>query len=188
MSFPLEIEFRNMDPSDAVEAAVAERCRKLERFAEDVIRCKVTVEAPHRHHAKGKLYHVSIDLHVPGTEIIVNRDPGEHHAHEDVYVAVRDAVNAAARQLEDYVRVRRGKVKTHETPPHGEVSELHPDEDYGRITASDGRLIYFHRNSLLDAELEDLTVGAEVRFDEEAGDKGPQATSVRLVGKHHIVR
>jgi cold shock CspA family protein len=123
---------------------------------------------------------------LPGAEIVVNRDPSKDHAHEDPYVAVRDAVNAAARRLQDYVRVRRGKIKAHEAPPHGKVSELHPAEDFGRITASDGRLIYFHRNSLLDARLEDVAVGTEVRFDEEQGDRGPQATLVRLIGKHHI--
>jgi cold shock CspA family protein len=151
------------------------------------MRCKVTIAAPHRHHAKGNIYHVSIDLHVPGKEILVNREPGNNHAHEDAYVAIRDAFSAAARQLQDYVRVRRGEVKAHDVPPHGTVSELHTEENYGRITSSDGRLIYFHRNSLLDAELEKLTIGMEVRFDEEVGDQGPQATSVRLIGKHHIV-
>lgn len=187
MDFPLQVEFRNMDRSAAIETAVEERCKKLERFAGDVMRCKVTVEAPHRHHAKGNLYHVSIDLHLPGAEIVVNRDPSRNHAHEDPYVAIRDAVGAAARQLQDYVRVRRGKVKAHEMPPHGEVVEVHPEEDFGRIAAPDGRLIYFHRNSLLDAKLEDVSVGDAVRFDEEQGDGGPQASSVRLIGKHHIV-
>ena len=186
MSFPVDIEFRNMDRSEAVEAAIHERCVKLERFSGDVMHCRVTVEAPHRHHGKGNLYRVSIDLHAPGKEIIVDRERGKDHAHEDVYVAVRDAVNAAARQLEDYVRVRRGKVKAHEAPPHGHVSELHPDEDYGRISSADGRDIYFHRNSVVHASFEDLTIGSEVRFDEEMGDRGPQATTVRLIGKHHI--
>ena len=187
MPFPLQIEFRNMDHSEAVERAIEKRIEKLDHYASDVMRCKVTVEAPHRHHAKGNVYHVSVDLHVPGAEIVVNRDRGKNHAHEDPYVAVRDAVDAAARQLQDYVRVRRGKVKAHEAPLHGRLSEIHPDEDYGRITTPDGRLIYFHRNSLLDVELEDVAIGAEVRFDEEQGDEGPQATSVRLIGKHHIV-
>ena len=187
MQFPLQIEFRNMDRSEAIEQTIEKRLEKLDRFASDVMRCKVTVEAPHRHHGKGNIYHVRVDLHVPGSEIVINRDPSRNHAHEDPYVAVRDAVNAAARRLQDYVRIRRGKVKAHEVPPHGRVSEVHPDENYGRITSSDGRLIYFHRNSLLDAALEDVAIGAEVRFDEEQGDKGPQATTVALVGKHHIV-
>jgi ribosomal subunit interface protein len=176
-----------MDRSDAVASAVEDRVAKLERYSQEVMHCKVTVEAPHKHHAKGNIYHVSIDLHVPGSEIVVNRDPSKNHAHEDVYVAIRDAFSAAARQLQDYVRLKRGKVKAHEAPPHGTVTEIHPSEDYGRITASDGRLIYFHRNSLLDGTLEDLEVGSAVRFDEEPGDEGPQATSVSVIGKHHIV-
>jgi len=116
MEFPLQIEFRNMDRSAAIEDAIRRHLKKLDRFAPDVMRCKVTMEAPHRHHAKGNLYHVSIDLHLPGTEMVVNRDADLNHAHEDPLVALRDAVNAAVRRLQDYVRVRRGKVKTHETP------------------------------------------------------------------------
>ena len=111
---PLQIVFRNMDKSLAVERAVEDRIMKLERFAHDIIRCKVTVEAPHKHHTKGNLYHVTVDLHLPGAEIIVNRDPSENHAHEDIYVAIRDAVNAANRQMQDYVRMRRTNVKRHE--------------------------------------------------------------------------
>jgi cold shock CspA family protein/ribosome-associated translation inhibitor RaiA len=186
LSFPIEIDFRNIERSEFVEAAVRERCSRLERFAPDILRCKVTVAAPHRHHVKGNLYHVSIDLHVPGTEIVVNRDPGKDHGHEDVYVAIRDAVNAATRKMQNYVRVRRGDIKRHDVPPHGTIAELHPEQDFGRIKTPEGRLIYFHRNSLLDAEFERLTIGAEVRFEEHTGDEGPQASSVRLIGKHHL--
>jgi ribosomal subunit interface protein len=176
-----------MDHSDFVEAAVKQRIEKLERFASEIMRCKVTVEAPHKHHHKGNVYRVTLDVHVPGTEILVNRDPSKDHSHEDVYVAIRDAVNAASRQLQDYVRVKRGKVKSHEVPLHGNVSEIDLERNFGRISTPDGRQIYFHRNSVLDAKLEELTPGMEVRFDEEPGDKGPQATSVRVIGKHHIV-
>ena len=117
MQFPLQIEFLNMDRSESIEGAIRRHVEKLDRFAPDVMRCKVTMEAPHRHHAKGNLYHVSIDLHLPGTELVVDRNADLNHAHEDPLVALRDAVNAAARRLQDYVRVRGGKVKAHETPP-----------------------------------------------------------------------
>ncbi len=187
MSFPVEIDFRNFERSEFVEKAVRERCEKLGQFSSDIMRCKVTVAAPHKHHAQGNLYQVSIGLHVPGTEIIINRDPGKNHSHEDVYVAIRDAFDAATRKLQDHIRVRRGKVKVHEAPPHGTVSEINAEGGYGRITSADGRSIYFHRNSLVDASFEQLTIGAEVRFDEEAGDSGPQASSVHVIGKHHIV-
>jgi len=116
---PLQIVFRNMDKSPSVEDAVKERIVKLEKFASDIISCRVIVEAPHRHHAKGNLYHVTVDLHLPGTEIVVNRDPSQNHAHEDVYVALRDAVNAAVRQLQSYTRIRRGNVKTHNEVANG---------------------------------------------------------------------
>lgn len=82
---------------------------------------------------------------------------------------------------------KKGRIKTHETMPHGRISELHPEEDYGRIVTADGGDIYFHRNSILNADFDSLEIGAEVLFVEQEGDEGPQASSVRVVGKHHIL-
>jgi ribosomal subunit interface protein len=185
MQVPLEIRFHNTDPSPAVEAAIRERAVKLERFAADIVSCRVTVEAPHRHHRQGKLFRVSVDVRLPGGEVIANRDPSAHYTHEDVFVSLRDAFKAIRRQLQDYVRKRRGTVKSHEVPPHGVIAVLNPNEDYGRITTPQGREIYFHRNSIVGANFDRLKVGDEVRFSEEAGERGPQASSVQLVGKHH---
>lgn len=186
MQLPLQITFRNMDPSDAVEAKIRERAAKLDHFAQYIMSCRVAIEAPHRHHHTGGLYHVRIDITLPGEEIVVSREPDLHHAHEDVYVALRDAFDAARRKLEDHVRRQRGKVKSHEVPDHGRIHELFPEMDYGTIQTPDGREIYFHRNSVLDTEFEKLEVGTEVRFAEEQGERGPQASSVHLVGKHHV--
>jgi len=119
MQIPLEISFRNMDPSAAVEARIREKAEKLERFHDRIIGCTVVVEAPHRHHHKGKLYSVHIDISVPGKDLVVDRAKPLDHAHEDVYVALRDAFNAAVRQLEDYTRRMRGDVKAHGTAPRG---------------------------------------------------------------------
>ena len=187
MQLPLQITFRNLGQSDAIEADIRERAAKLEQFYNQIISCRVVVEASHKHHHKGNLYHVRIDLKVPNKEIVVSREPHQHQAHEDAYVAVRDAFDAARRQLEDYARLRRQEVKTHEVPAHGHVSQLFPEQHYGKIATPDGREIYFHRNSVLNSGFDSLEVGSEVRFDEEEGDLGPQATTVRLVGKHHIV-
>lgn len=115
MLLPLQIVFHNMEPSDAVEANIKERASKLDRFSDKITRCRVTVEAPHKHHHKGNIYHVAIDITVPEAEIVVSRNPQDNHAHEDVYVAIRDAFNGARRQLEDYERKRRGNVKHHAT-------------------------------------------------------------------------
>ncbi|MDH5409643.1 MAG: HPF/RaiA family ribosome-associated protein [Gammaproteobacteria bacterium] len=115
MQVPLEITFRNVSPSESVAAKVRERAGKLERFVDKIIGCKVTIEAPHKHHYKGSTYQVKIDVTVPGSEIVVSRHPGQNKAHEDVYVAVRDAFDATRRQLEDYIAQRKGKVKHHES-------------------------------------------------------------------------
>lgn len=187
MQLPLQVTFRHMERSDALFADIEEKAEKLDRFSDHIMACRVVVEAPHQHHRKGKLFHVSIDLTVPGGEIVASRSADEHHAHEDVYVAVRDAFSAVQRQLEDYVRKQRHKVKLHTAPPHGKVLRLFPQEDYGIIASSDGKEVYFHRNSLLNVQFDELAVGNEVRFAEEQGEEGSQASSVALIGKHHIV-
>lgn len=185
MQIPLQITFKNLDPSAAIEARIREKAENLERFAPHIMSCRVVVEAPHKHKHKGERYAVKIDMTLPGEELIADRHPDQHQAHEDVYVAIRDAFDAARRQLEDYVRKQRGKVKTHETPPHGHILRLEPDEDYGKIETADGREVYFHRNSVIDADFDKLKVGDRVHFTEEVGEKGPQATTVHVEGKHH---
>jgi ribosomal subunit interface protein len=183
MEGKLQITFRDMEPSDAVEARVRDRVAKLEQYYGRITSCRVSVEAPHRRHHQGKLYHVTIDLTVPQGELLVNREPAQRHSHEDVYVAIRDAFNAAERRLEKFGARQRGAVKRHETPPHARVVRLFGDEGYGFIETAEGREVYFHRNALLNAEFSDLEVGREVEFVEEQGLNGPQASSVRVVGK-----
>jgi ribosomal subunit interface protein len=177
-----------MEPSPAVEANIREKAVKLEQFYDGIMSCRITVEAPHGHHHQGKLYQVHIDLRVPDAELVVTHERHhKDHAHEDVYVAIRDAFDAMKRQLEDHVRKRRGKVKQHELPAGGHVISLHPEEDYGKLKTPEGRVIYFHRNSVLKNAFDMLEIGSEVRFTEEEGEQGPQASSVSLVGKHHVV-
>lgn len=120
MQIPLEIEFRHLDRSDAIEAAIREKVAKLDRFAGELTGCRVTVDAPHRHQHQGRQYEVHIRLLVPGTVISVSHDHQDKH-HDDPYIAIGDAFDVARRRLEDYVRVRRGDVKTHpvQTPPPG---------------------------------------------------------------------
>ena len=186
MQQPLQITFNNMKPSSAVETKIRERVERLAKRYDQIMGCRVVVEAPHRRHHKGGLYHVRIDLILPDSDLVVNRRSDQHHAHEDVYVAVRDAFNAVRRQLVSYVKRRRRQVKVHEIPPHGRISQLFMEKGYGKIETSDGREIYFHKNSVLNAEFNKLGIGIEVRFAEEDGDLGPQASTVKVVGKHHV--
>jgi ribosomal subunit interface protein len=108
MKIPLQVTFRDMPPSDAVETRIREKAEKLARFYDRIIHCRVVVEMPQRHKHQGKLHSVRIDLNVPGAELVAN-----HTQSEDVYVALRDAFAAITRQLEDYVRRQRGDVKSH---------------------------------------------------------------------------
>ena len=110
MQTPLQITIRDIEHSDALETHIREKAGKLEEFFDRIISCKVVVEMPHKHHNQGKHFNVRVDILVPGNEIVVNRDRSE-----DVYVALRDAFDAAKRQLEDYSRKIRGDVKKHET-------------------------------------------------------------------------
>lgn len=187
MKQPLQITFRNMDHSAALEANIREKAVKLAQFCEDIMHCRVVVESHHKHQHQGNLYHVRIDLTVPDQEIVVSREPGAHHSHEDPYVTIRDAFNAATRQLQDYNAKRQLHVKRHEVEAHGRIARLFPSEDYGIIETSDEREIYFHRNSVLSEEFDKLEEGSEVRFVEEMGEEGPQASTVKLEGKHHVV-
>jgi cold shock CspA family protein len=179
----LQIAFRDMEPSVAVEAAVREHTAELDRFYDRIVSRRVVIEMPHRHHHQGRLYAVRIELGVPGREIVIGRAPTEHHAHEDVYVALRDAFGAAKRQLEDHVRRERGDTKRHEAAAEGRVARLFPERGFGFLTTADGREIYFHRNSVVDGSFDRLVSGTPVRFVEELGEKGPQASTVRPHGK-----
>ena len=187
MKQPLQITFRDMPHSNALETHIREKAAKLDEFYEHIIGCHVVLEQPHGHHHQGKLFHVTIDMTVPTGELVVNRSPGEHHAHEDAYVAIRDAFKAMRRKLQDFASKQRGDVKRHSSPDHGKISEMVQHQDYGRILTSEGREVYFHRNSVLGGDFDSLEIGSEVRFDEEAGDEGPQASTVHLIGKHHII-
>lgn len=182
MELPLQVTFRDMEPSAAVEERIRERADRLDRFHKHIMGCRVVVEAPHRHHHQGKLFHVRIDITVPGHELVVNRDPPQNHGHEDVYVAIRDAFDAAQRQLDTLSRKSRGEVKVHEEPSVAQVTRLMASEGYGFLTTPDGREIYFHKNSLLDGNFARLEVGTPVRFVEELGEKGPQASTVHVLG------
>lgn len=183
MQSPLQITFRNMDTSAAVEEDIHQRVDKLETMHGPFISCKVVVEAPARHQQQGGLFNVRIDITSAAGKFVVNKEPASaNKAHTDCYVALRDAFKAAARQLEKYKEKKRGEVKTHSEVPWGEITYLVPMEDYGTITTPDNREIYFHRNSVVNDDFDSLTLGTMVTFHEVRGDKGPQASTVKVKG------
>lgn len=185
---PLRITFQGLPSSPAVEARIHREVERLERYFDRLVGCSVVVEAPHQHSRKGQLYEIGIELRVPGgPPLVVGRAHHDEHAHEDVMVAVRDAFAAARRLLQDHVRKLRADVKNHVPPDHGRVRYLDVAGRHGFIETPTGTEVYFHANALVDVELEDLELGDEVRFFVHPGEgaKGPQASTVRRVGKHH---
>jgi ribosomal subunit interface protein len=186
MQTPVDITFREIEKSEAVEARINEYVGKLERFFDRIMRVEVLVETPHRHHQKGRQFHVRVKVVVPGQDIVTSHDPGPDQAHEDVYVALRDTFNATRRQLEDYVRksLHRGDVPREQNGAlHGRVTFIDVEREWGWIEPDDGRRIYFHSNSVLGG-VDGLQVGDEVRFTEESGREGPQASTVAPIGNN----
>jgi ribosomal subunit interface protein len=173
MQLPVQITYRGMPSSAAIEDAVRDRVAKLEQFHARIMSCRVVLEQPARHKQQGKQFVVHVDVKVPGGEIAVNRD---HH--EDIYVALRDAFDAARRKLEDFAREQRGDVKHHEPTQSGKVARILAGEGYGFIVTADGRELYFSRENVVTPAFERLTPGTEVHFIEEPADERPQAKRV----------
>lgn len=178
MKQPVQITFHGMDRSDAVEDAVRKRVEHLDRFASDVMSCRVVVDLLQKHKHQGRPFGVRIDLTLSGHELVVDRVE-----HEDVYVALRDAFDDMTRQLEDVVRQRRGDEKQHPRELHGEVVRLNDDGGFGFIRTADGQEYYFGRDNLASGRFEQLQIGTAVQFIAELAAQGPQAKRVSL-GKH----
>lgn len=175
MRIPLQISVRNVSLSDAAKGNIRDKAAQLDQYYDNITSCRVAVEAVNRSQRQGVLYKVRVDITVPGSELVVNRE-----SDEDVYVAIREAFDAALRQVEKYARKQRSEVKVHETPPEAKVSRLFPEEGYGFIDNPEGYEVYFHRNSVLNGNFDRLEVGAVVRYVEEMGEKGPQASTVTV--------
>jgi cold shock CspA family protein/ribosome-associated translation inhibitor RaiA len=174
MQRPLKIVSRDFILSDPVEDEIRTKAEALDKYFDKISGCEVTLRAPAiKHHRKGGPFLVNIRLTVPGREIVVERQ-----AEEELSQAIREAFDVARRQLEDYVRQLRGAVKTHEPGAVGRIIRINKEAGFGFIESADGREIYFHRNSLVNYNFDKLECGTSVRFTEESGDEGPQASSV----------
>ena len=165
MQTPVEISFRNLDPSDFIEARVRERVDRLDQLSDRITSVHVTIEAPHKHHQKGN-------------------KPGDVNAHEDVYVAIRDAFGAMERRIRKWKTARKDQPKIVDSGAvQGRVSELNADDGHGQIATTSGELVYFHRNAVVGNGFPLLGVDdpVELVIDHDGGDKGPHATMVRPI-------
>lgn len=187
METPVQIEFQGTDPSPALRSLIEDYVANLEDRYGRITACRVAVRAPGGHHRTGGLLEVNIHLSLPeGREVKVSRTSQNDERYADPAFAIGDAFKRARRQLQDQVRRQQGKVKSHEEAPIGTVTKLDSDAGFGFFESSDGREIYFHRNSVLNDAFARLEIGTRILFSEEMGEKGPQASTVKLLGKHAL--
>ncbi len=183
MADHLQITFRDFPSSDALETRIRARAAKLDEFFDKIVACRVAIEAPQRRHQNGPKFRCRVDLVVPNVELVAENAEGSE-PRGDAYAAVDEVFDEVVRQLEDYVRRSRWDVKRHDRTPHARVAKLILNEPegsrYGFLETHDGGEIYFHENSVLNGNFDKLEIGTEVRFAEEDGDKGPQASTVAI--------
>ena len=180
MQIPLQIVAQGLELSPPTQDMIAEHAGKLETFFSRVMGCRVTVSAPNRWPQAGPMtYRVRIDLTVPGGELVTKRQPNVN-----LLDAIQDAFRVAGRRLQDYAgELPPGpSPEARAGPARARVVRLFPWEGYGFLEAADGREIYFHRNAVLHNGFDRLEVGMEVRFAEEEGNEGPQASSLSIGG------
>ena len=188
MQAPVEIAFRYCEPSEEIRSEIPAQVQRLEKFSPRITTCGVVVNGPQSRHRRGNLFQVEIRIGMPEhKDVVVDRRHNDAPEREHVLVAIREAFGAASRQIEDIARDMRGQVKEHTAESHGRVAKLLAAGECGFIETADGRQTYFHLDAVLDGAYRRLRVGSEVRFVEEEGAKGAQASTVSLIGKHHLI-
>lgn len=177
-----QVSFQNLKHSDAVEKDILEKIQHLQKLHPRLQSCRVVVDAPHRDKKKGRIYEVRLDLSVPGNDISVTREAGLNHAHEDIYVAIRDSFEAANRLLEDRERKRDAhRTKRHPEVRHGRLARIFKEDGFAFIECEDGHEVYFDRDSMTKNVWPHLEVGSNLRFKQLDGDKGPYGIQVTLL-------
>ena len=185
MNVPLEISFREVEKTQSLEDLIRREAASLEEVNDHVSSCRVSVEQPQKHLKSGSPYRVRIDMTVPPRhEVVARREPGQGEMHEEIETVILDTFDDARRQLRELSARQEGEEKRH---PGQEttalVHQLVPEEDFGFLKTLDGRDVYFHRNSVANNGFDRLVVGTGVWHTSEMGEKGLQATTVRILDK-----
>lgn len=188
MQIPAEIAFRNIESSESIEATIRDHIARLEKIYARMTTCRVRVEQRNQNQNGTIPPVVHIEISVPGRgEIVVAHEP-DHLQRKfqapDLHNAVNEAFRIAEQRLSKYKDkiTDRSAEQSHEAAQEfvGQIAELHPDEDYGFLMNKEGGLLYFHRNSMLTGEFDELRRGDDVTYVETMGDTGPIASKVRV--------
>ncbi len=192
MQKPVEIAFRNIESSEAAEAAIRDHVARLERMYGRMTTCRVRVDQRNQNVNESIPPVVHIDISVPGHKDIVVAHEADHLQRKYQVPDLRNAINEAFRIAERQLGKYKDKLSDHGVAERGheaanefrgQVAELTPAKDFGYILTKEGGLLYFHRNSLLNGEFDGLRRGDEVSYVEQAGDTGPSASKVRVLDR-----
>lgn len=184
MQVPLELVVRDIPREQWLEDLVNEQVTALERVCDHISSCRVAIERPQKAQQTGNPYRVRIAINVPPEhEVVVKREPGNEDMHLDLAGVVRSAFDSAQRQVRELVERQRRNVKAHDADVErqGTIQKLFPAGGYGFLQTFDNRELYFHRNSVINCDFDQLEVGTLVRYAEEEGDEGPQASTVHVL-------
>jgi ribosome-associated translation inhibitor RaiA/cold shock CspA family protein len=175
------ISYQNLDHSPAVEDLVRKRIEALEKRYNRITGCEVTLNAPQKRKLHGRVFHVRLNLRLPGPDLSISREVALGSAQDDLILAVNRAFSAAEKAIKKRKKLMGGvEVKHHAPILHGEIAELEPELGHGWIRSDDSRMVYFQKDSLTSDYWDQLKTGMRLRFREMQGDKGPYATGVTL--------
>ncbi len=183
MNVPVQVSFRGVSQYESIQKWAQAQAVKLEEACSHLSSVRLAVEKVQKYQESGRPYRVRLDLTVPpGKEIVIKREPGGGSIHETLQDELETVFHVAFRRLSEIKDIQQGKVKKH---PHkevnGVVTKIFRDRSYGFITAFDGHEVYFHKNSLRSGNFDRLQKTTGVNYVEELGEKGPQASAVRVI-------
>ena len=186
MQTPIQVEFEGVEASSKLQADIDRHIAELENRFGRVTAGRVVVRGPGDRHQTGGPYQVSIRLALPdGREVNIGRTPKQDERYADLTFAIDNAFRRARRRLQDQARLMRGQTKQHESQPIGTVVRIDPSGEFGFLEGADGQEVYFNYSSVLDGASH-IALGTRVSYVEEMGEKGPQASTVRVLGKHGL--
>jgi len=188
MQVPLEIAFHHIERSEQAENEIRTRVADLEKIYERLVSCRVRIDQRAKDVTGTFPPVVRIELGIPGHgEIVVSHEPDHllrKYKHPDLRSAINEAFRKAERQLLDLKEQRQGRTKEphhdSENQSLGQVADMDGGGDFGFLLTREGGLLYFHRNSVLSGDFDQLRRGDEVYYVEDVGDTGPIASKVRV--------
>jgi len=186
MQIPPEITYRNVEKTPAIDSLITEKIAKLEQVCDRISSCKIAIEKPHENPDSGSPFRVRIDLTVPPTqEVVAENSPTTGKQYEPIDAVIRDTFEAARRQLIELGDKQNNRVKEHpQQTTIAIVTKLFPEKGYGFFKTTDtGLEVYFHQNSVSNHDFASIEIGTGVQFVAEEGEKGLQATTVRIINK-----